>query len=168
MPVSADDFKAALGRFCSGVTVVTTVDGDGGDQAMTASAFTSLSLDPPLILVCVKKGGAMHGHLSAGAGFAVNVLGSDQETVSNRFAGWWKEGVSRWADLTIERAPVSGSAWIGGSLAQLDCTLHSALDGGDHTIFVGRVDAAQVDGTARDELAPLLYFAGRYRRLASD
>ncbi len=166
MPVTADEFKAALGRFCSGVTVLTTIDAEGGDQAMTASAFSSLSLDPPLILVCVKKGGAMHGHLSGGAGFAVNILAGDQESVSNRFAGWWKDGVSKWADLGIARGPATGAAWIDGALASLDCVQHAALDGGDHTIFIGRVEAARSGETARDALDPLLYFAGGYRRVS--
>jgi len=164
MSVPADQFKAALGRFCSGVTVITVTDSDG-DHAMTASAFSSLSLDPPLVLVCVKKTGNMHTRMSSATGFAVNVLDSAQESVSNRFAGWWNSEDSKWADLAVERGPTSGAPMIGGSLASMDCTLHEALDGGDHTIFIGRVDHTRVDDRPREALEPLLYFAGQYRQL---
>ncbi len=166
MPVTPDQFKAALGRFCSGVTVVTVTD-EEGDHAMTASAFSSLSLEPPLVLVCVKKNGNMHTRLSKADGFAVNLLDEAQESVSNRFAGWWAGEGSKWADLPVEPAPTSKAPWIGGSLASLDCTVHERLDGGDHTIFVGRVQDVRVDDRPRESLAPLLYFAGQYRALAA-
>jgi flavin reductase (DIM6/NTAB) family NADH-FMN oxidoreductase RutF len=165
MAVTAPDFKAALGRFPSGVTVVTVRD-DDGDHGMTASAFSSLSLDPPLILVCVGKKGRMHALLEQVDHFAINLLDRGQESVSNRFAGWWEEGKSKWADLTVSRAPVSGAAWIGEGLANLDCTIHARLDGGDHTILVGRVEASKVDDRSREDLEPLIYFAGQYRCLA--
>ena len=161
MAVDAQDFKAALGRFCSGVTVV-TMNGPEGDHWMTASAFSSLSLDPPLILVCVKKGNHTHDLMDSGSGFAVNILDKEQVSVSNRFGGWWEEGKSKWADLEVTRAPVSGAAFIGGALAWLDCSKHAALDGGDHTILVGEVQGATSFGE-RDSLEPLLYFAGKYR-----
>jgi flavin reductase (DIM6/NTAB) family NADH-FMN oxidoreductase RutF len=164
MSVPAEDFKMALGRFCAGVTVITVTDADG-DHGMTASAFTSLSLDPPLVLVCVGKKGNMHARLQAAGSFAVNLLDAQQESVSNRFAGWWNKEESKWADLTVERAPVSGAPWIGGALGSLDCEVHERLDGGDHTIIVGRVVSTRVDDRAREELEPLLYFAGQYRAL---
>jgi len=165
MAVSAQEFKAALGRFPSGVTVITVSD-DEGDHGMTASAFSSLSIDPPLVLVCVGKKGRMHARLEKLDHFAINLLDGAQESVSNRFAGWWEEGKSKWADLTINRGPVSGAAWIGESLACLDCSIHARLDGGDHTILVGRIEASAVDNRPREELAPLVYFAGQYRSLA--
>jgi flavin reductase (DIM6/NTAB) family NADH-FMN oxidoreductase RutF len=165
MSVSADDFKMALGRFASGVTVITVTD-NSGDHGMTASAFSSLSLDPPLVLVCVAKKGAMHARLEQASGFAVNLLDEAQESVSNRFAGWWDKDTSKWADLAVERAPESGAPWIGGSLANLDCAKHEVLDGGDHTIFVGRVLAARTDDRPRESLKPILYFAGQYRALS--
>ncbi len=163
MGVDAATFKACLGRFASGVTVVTVRDAAGADHGMTASAFTSLSLDPPLILVCVKQGNRTHELLSAAAGFAVNVLGEAQVSVSNRFAGWWPEGQSKWDDLSIDRAPVSRAAWIGGSLANLDCTRHAMHDGGDHTIFVGEIQHARLVDLPAGGLRPLLYFHGSYR-----
>lgn len=164
MSVSDNDFKMALGRFGSGVTVVTVTDEDG-DHGMTASAFTSLSLDPPLVLVCVGKKGNMHARLDRADGFAVNVLDAAQESVSNRFAGWWNKDTSKWGDLAIDRAPHSNAPWIGGSLTSLDCTVHERMDGGDHTIFVGRVVATRTDDRPREALEPLFYFAGQYRQL---
>jgi flavin reductase (DIM6/NTAB) family NADH-FMN oxidoreductase RutF len=166
MPVAPDEFKAALARFASGVTVVTLSD-DDGDHGMTASAFTSVSLDPPLVLVCVTKGNATHQRLQGAGGFAVNILSADQVTVSNRFAGWWDEGKSKWDDLTLTRGSVSGAPLIGGALAQLDCSTWSTADGGDHTIFIGQVEGATVSPSAPDALAPLLYFAGGYRTIGS-
>ena len=164
MSVTPDQFKATLGRFCSGVTVITVTD-DDGDHAMTASAFSSVSLDPPLVLVCVKKNGNMHQRLSSATGFGINLLDRNQESVSNRFAGWWNKEGSKWADLDVERAPHSGAPWIGGSLASLDCAVHERFDGGDHTIYIGHVNHVRVDGRPREALEPLLYFAGQYRAL---
>lgn len=162
MAVDADTFKAALGRFASGVTVVTVVS-DEGDHGMTASAFTSVSLDPPLVLVCVGNGKDTHARIREAGSFAINILADTQVSVSNRFAGWWPEGGSKWSDLVVDRAPVSRAAWIGGALAALDCTLHAAHDGGDHTIFVGRVQHARLMEPPARGLAPLLYFHGSYR-----
>ncbi len=162
MPTDAQSFKAGLGRFASGVTVVTT-SGQQGDHGMTASAFTSLSIDPPLVLVCVKKGNTTHELLENASGFGINILAEDQVSVSNRFAGWgFPPDQDKWADLSITRGEVSGAPLIGGALANLDCTKWAAHDGGDHTIFVGQVEGVVAEGD-REGLAPLLYFAGKYR-----
>ena len=84
-------------------------------------------------------------------------------SVSNRFAGWWPQGGCKWADLDVDRAPVSRAAWIGGALANLDCTLHAVHEAGDHTIFVGRIEHARLIEPPAAGLAPLLYFNGSYR-----
>jgi len=161
MPASPDDFKAALGRFASGVTVVTL--GGEEDHGMTASAFCSLSLDPPLVLVCVKNGNTTHGKLLEAKGFGVNILGADQKDLSNRFAGWgFPPDQDKWADLDIGRGAVSGAPLLPGALAHLDCSLYGTRDGGDHTIFIGQVENAESFGD-RDSLNALLYFAGGYR-----
>lgn len=165
MSVEPTTFKALMGRFASGVTTVTVVD-DEGDHGMTASAFTSVSLDPPLVLVCVNRTARMHDKVVKQGTFAINLLDAAQESVSNRFAGWWEEGRSKWADLDLAPGPVSGAAWIGGALANIDCRLYAAHDGGDHTIFVGEVVAARLNDQERDALRPLVYFAGRYRQLS--
>ncbi|MAY80390.1 MAG: flavin oxidoreductase [Deltaproteobacteria bacterium] len=161
MPVDANDFKACLGRFGSGVTVV-TIAGDE-DHGMTASAFCSLSLDPPLVLVCVKNGNTTHGKLLESKGFAINILAADQKDLSNRFGGWgFPEDQDKWADLNITRGEASGAPLLDGAMAHLDCTLYGTREGGDHTIFIGHVETATAFGE-RDELDPLVYFAGAYR-----
>jgi len=168
--VDAASFKAALGRFASGVTLVTVRAPGGQDHGMTASAFTSLSLDPPLILVCIKVGNYAYELIEEVGSFAVNILGRSQEERSNRFAGgivdadgrWtpWPEERPRFEGVEFSRGEHSGAALLEGSLASLDCTLESILPGGDHGIFIGRVCAASV--CEAEGLAPLLYHAGSY------
>ena len=165
MPADPQDFKDALSRFPSGVTVV-TLDTEDGPHAMTASAFCSLSLDPPLVLVCVKKGNRTHEKLEGAKGFAVNILHESQQTHSNRFAGWPPEGEEPWDNVSHSPAPESGAPFLDGAIASLDCTLYGTRDGGDHTIFIGQVENAESFGE-RDDLAPLLYFAGKYRGVGS-
>lgn len=165
-------FKQALGSFASGVTVITTRTADGGDHGMTASAFSSLSLDPPLILVCVQEQNQTHALLETAGHFAVNILARDQEESSNRFAGAIVDDEGRWlpwpverdkfADLEFERGEAcGGSALLSGCLAQLECSLEALVPGGDHGIFVGRVEAIHLG-----EGEPLLYAKGRYGGLA--
>ena len=166
MAVEVGEFKAALGRFAAGVTVVTArggsdVSADIVDHAITVSAFSSVSLSPPLILVCIKKTSRAHDVIASAGGFGVNILAADQVSVSNRFAGWWPEGKDKWEDLQISRGSHSGSALIGGALARLDCALHSTADGGDHTVFFGRVEQVEIEDEAGGP--PLLYFFGGYR-----
>lgn len=160
MPVTPEEFKGALRRFASGVTIITTRVGDV-DHGMTASAFTSVSLDPPRVLVCVARKAAMHDLLASAGAFGVTLLAEDQRELSDRFA--WKPSPDRFAGLDVARAPESGAAWLSGGLAWLDCSVCNAFDGGDHTIYVGEVRAARVGEGAQD--ASLLYVAGRYRRV---
>ena len=161
MAIDPQTFKGALGRFASGVTVI-TVHSSTGDYGMTASAFCSVSLQPPLVLVCVKKGNHTHGLIEAAQGFGVSLLAEDQKGISNRFAGWGDKPQDHFDDLGDARGEVSGAPFIAGSMAWLDCTLHSSLDGGDHTIFLGEVQGGTLHGE-RGDLRPLLYFAGNYR-----
>jgi flavin reductase (DIM6/NTAB) family NADH-FMN oxidoreductase RutF len=158
MPASPADFKAALGRFPAGVTVI-TVAGAEGDHGMTASAFCSLSLDPPLILVCVHKGNRTHALLEAADGFAVNILAQDQMDLSNRFAGWGPQPEDRFEGLGDTRGPVSGARYLPGAITSLDCTKYGTRDGGDHTIFLGQVEGTVLRGDDAD-LRPLIYFKG--------
>lgn len=169
-------FKRALGRFASGVTVVTTRAGEA-DYGMTASAFCSLSIDPPLILVCVNRNNNTHDYLHEHRSFGVNLLSEQQLGLSNRFAGgrvdetgaWqrWPEGQSTFHDLGHARGEVSGAILLDNALASLDCSLHAEADGGDHTIFIGRVHGARFPSDAQP-LRPLLYFAGSYRTVLRD
>ena len=173
--MDSDRFKRALGSFASGVTAVTVRTEEGQDHGMTASAFSSLSLDPPLVLVCVKVENSTHEHLEKASGFAINLLGAGQQALSNRFAGGIVDGDGQWSpwpaerdkfeDLHFSRGEASGAALLDGALACLDCSSYEALGGGDHTIFVGRVEGIRFPEDADPE--PLVYFQGQYRKLDS-
>jgi flavin reductase (DIM6/NTAB) family NADH-FMN oxidoreductase RutF len=164
MSVDAPTFKAALSRFASGVTVVTVADAEG-PVGMTASAFTSLSLDPPLVLVCVAKKARFHARLLGAAGFGVSLLDASQKALSNAFAGWGPDAAAPWAIAPSQPGAHSGAPLLDGALAVLDCTRVAVHDGGDHSIVVGRVEAATLGAPAAADLHPLLYFAGKYRHL---
>ena len=174
MSVTKDNFKKAMGAFPSGVTVITTRLSDGTDVGMTASAFSSLSMDPPLGLVCIQNRLDMCGFIKEAGGFAVNILSAEQQELSNRFAGgyvdesgqWqnWPEDKDKFADLTIERGAFSGSALIRGARARIDCRLHAVHPGGDHGIFVGHFE--QILLADAQETESLLSAGGRYRRFA--
>lgn len=149
-------FRAALARFASGITVVTARDADGRDVGMTVSAFSSLSLNPPLILVCIDRGASVGPVFEACTAFAVNVLDEMQEPLSRRFA---EKDVDRFEGIACSRGRL-GSALLDGALAQLECSVHARYEGGDHTILVGAVESAAMrDGH------PLMYYRGGYRRL---
>lgn len=156
MPIDEYRFRSVLSRFATGVTVVTAVDADGVDHGITVSAFCSLSLEPPLVLVCIDRATVMHRILSAATSFAVNVLAADQEDLARKFSD---PDDDRFDDTALTRGS-SGAALLTGVAASLECALHDRLDGGDHTIFIGRVDA----GTTTD-LHPLLYYRGGYAQL---
>jgi 3-hydroxy-9,10-secoandrosta-1,3,5(10)-triene-9,17-dione monooxygenase reductase component len=164
MAVEPHEFKHALGRFASGVTVVTVRTPEGEDHGMTASAFSSVALDPPLVLVCIRKGNSTAEYIDAARTFAVNVLADDQVDVSNRFAGYGPGPQERFSDLAIGRAPISGAVWLEGAVARLDCRVHATSDGGDHTIYVGRVEATSVSAVGGN---PLIYCGGAYRTLGA-
>lgn len=154
--VEPDDFKAALGRWASGITVV-TAQGPDGPVGLTASAFSSLSLHPPLILVCIGMASYHHEHLTDAPAFAVHILDSAQEEVSNTFAFKRED---RFEGIAVEEGPL-GVPMLPGCLARLACERHAVVDGGDHSILVGRVLQADVtDGQ------PLAWWQGGYRRLA--
>ena len=154
--VEPDDFKAALGRWASGITVV-TAQGPDGPVGLTASAFSSLSLHPPLVLVCIGKASYHHEHFVQAPGFGVHILDATQEEVSNTFAFKRED---RFAGLEVQEGPL-GVPLLPGGLARLACELHDVVEGGDHSIVIGRVLQADVgDG------APLAWWQGGYRRLA--
>ena len=152
-PVSKDEFRRALGHFASGVTVVTSRCEDGLLRGITVSAFSSLSLDPPLVLICIDKKASLHDHLKEGAHFAVNILAEDQELVSRRFAS--KDG-DRFEGLGYREGD-TGAALLDGVLVAIECRITYAYPGGDHTIVVGEVIATHVS-----EGRPLAYFRGGY------
>lgn len=150
-------FRRALGQFATGVTVVSLATEDGV-HGMTANSFTSVSLDPPLILVCVGKSNKTHSLIQEQERFAVNILAEDQVDVSNWYAGRRDNEVSPDWNLDIAGSPV-----LMGAVAWLDCRLAFAYDGGDHTIYVGQVDQFDVQGGS-----PLLFHQGRYGALSDE
>jgi flavin reductase (DIM6/NTAB) family NADH-FMN oxidoreductase RutF len=156
MPVTRVEFRAALRLFAAGVTVVTTRDEADNPTGLTASAFTSVSLDPPLILVCVDRAATAHPAVLRHGWFAINVLARGQEALSRQFA---VSGADKFAGVG-HRAGLAGLPLLDGALATLQCRLVQHHDGGDHSIFVGQVEQV----AARDG-APLVYFQGDYREL---
>lgn len=164
MSLDSATFRQVLGRFASGVTVVTVRKADGSAHGMTASAFSSVSLEPPLVLVCIAKKALTHNLVQETGKFAINILAADQQPVSDHFAGRRPEGVQPFDGIPY-RAEVTGAPIIEGALAYTDCTLYAAHDAGDHTIFVGKVERAGVQDL---EAKPLLYWAGGYRALAQE
>ncbi|HUF31505.1 MAG TPA: flavin reductase family protein [Gemmatimonadaceae bacterium] len=157
MSVDQATFRSVLGRFASGVTVMTVRDRDT-DHGMTASAFCSLSLDPPLVLVCIDRTTRMHERLQSAEHFAVNLLAADQEMISRRFAE--PPDDSRFEGVGFTRG-TTGAPLLTDALAHLECELVKRYPGGDHTIIVGRVVGAAAAGDAR----PLLYYRGGYAEL---
>jgi 4-hydroxyphenylacetate 3-hydroxylase, reductase component len=155
--VSERRFRDALARWPSGVTIVTAREGDE-PVGMTAASFSSLSLDPPLVLVCVDKGATSHDGLVGAAGFAVHVLGAGQVDESARFA---EPGPEKFDDYPSQTGPFDAPLLPFG-VALLVCAHHSALDGGDHTILVGRVVDTDLAGSD-----PLIYCNRGYWRISA-
>jgi flavin reductase (DIM6/NTAB) family NADH-FMN oxidoreductase RutF len=146
-------------RWATGVTVVTTRSG-GEVRGVTVNSFTSVSLEPPLILICLDTRARTHHLLLASRRFCVNVLGEEQQALSDRFAGRSGGEHGRFDDIS-HRATAWGGPILDTCLAWLDCELADAYPAGDHTIFIGLVRAAHVDGEGN----PLLHHAGQYHRL---
>jgi flavin reductase (DIM6/NTAB) family NADH-FMN oxidoreductase RutF len=159
MAVTPTEFRTALRCFAAGVTVVTTRDGQGCPTGLTASSFTAVSLDPPLVLVCVDHAATAHPAVRDHGWFAVNVLRRDQEALSRRFA---VSGGDKFADVPY-REGRAGLPVLDGVLAAIECRLVGAHEAGDHTIFVGQVEGTTVRGGL-----PLVYFHGAYHGLAPD
>jgi flavin reductase (DIM6/NTAB) family NADH-FMN oxidoreductase RutF len=154
--IDSDLFRAVLGRFATGITVVTASDGAAAPHGMTVSAFSSLSLDPPLVLVCVANDATMAPLLARSETFAVNVLSDGQEALSRRFAGKIDD---RFAGVGY-RIGEHGNPLLDDVLAWLECRIVARHPAGDHVIVVGQVaDAGVRDGR------PLLYYRGGYAQL---
>ena len=156
MSVSPDEFRAVLGRFPSGVTVVTTTGADGSDEGMTVSAFCSVSLDPPLVLICIEKSASVYEALTNAPGFVVNVLSAKQEQIGRRFS---IIDIDRFQGVGFTRS-ANGYAILDDVLAVIECRRFALHQAGDHTIIVGEVEATRAEtGT------PLLYYRGGYAQL---
>ena len=156
MPVDPADFRRALGQFAAGVTVVTTRDAQGRSLGLTVTAFCSVSLEPPLVLVCVDHRSEAHvGFRQAGL-FGVSILADGQEEVSRRFAAG---GAAKFVGLDLATG-TTGVPLIPGALAHLECRVRATHDAGDHAIYVGEVLAVDVKPGR-----PLLYHDRGYGRL---
>ena len=152
-PVEAAQFRHLLARFATGVTIVTALDPLGRPTGMTASALSSLSLDPPLLLVCVGHRAEFHKTIRQAAHFALNVLAADQEHLSRLFAA---TGVDHFASVPYRPGP-GGVPLLDGVVAHIVCDRTGQHDAGDHTVFFGTV----IGGETFDR-APLLYFRSGY------
>jgi flavin reductase (DIM6/NTAB) family NADH-FMN oxidoreductase RutF len=159
--VPAAEFRDTMGHFATGVTVVTSVGADGAPVGTTANAVTSLSLDPPLILVCFDLGSVTLRAIRGHGAFVVNVLAAEQRHLSANFA---RRGLAAaWNQVRHRHGP-TGTPRLDGVLAVLECTVEHCLPGGDHEIIIGRVRHVE---TSASPAAPLVFFRGGYTSLAS-
>ena len=156
MSVSPDEFRSILGRFPSGVTVVTTKAADGSDHGMTVSAFCSVSLEPPLVLICIEKTASAHEALTTAPAFVVNILSAKQEQIARRFS---IVDIDRFEGVGFSRSR-NGTAVLDDVLGVIECSRFALHDAGDHTIIVGEVEAGRAEIGA-----PLLYYRGGYAQL---
>lgn len=155
--IDSSEFRRVLGHFPSGVAIVTTCQPDGRPAGLTVNAFCSVSLAPPLVLVCLERDADTHGYLTAAGVFAVNVLEQDHgETLSRRFATW---GVEEKFEGVAYHAEQTGAPVLDAALAWLDCRVTQRVAAGDHTIFIGEVLEANAH-----EGQPLVYYRGGYGR----
>jgi flavin reductase (DIM6/NTAB) family NADH-FMN oxidoreductase RutF len=153
------ELRRVMGLFATGVTVLTTRDDDGRPYGLTANAVTSLSLTPPLLLICIDKKAETHPHFLTSRCFVVNILSEDQEELSGRFA---KSGGEKFGPLPFSTNQ-DGVPVLENTLAHLECRIIETHEGGDHVIHIGEVQHAEVRGGR-----PLLYFQGKYRHLGGD
>ncbi len=156
MPIERNELRRVMGHFATGVTVITTLNKAGQIHGLTANAFSSVSLEPPLCLISVDKKAESYGCFEESRVFTINILASDQEALSRKFAvsgGNKFEGVAY--RIGANRAPI-----LEGALAYIECTLYASYDGGDHTIYLGEIQQAEIT-----ENKPLLFFRGGYREI---
>jgi flavin reductase (DIM6/NTAB) family NADH-FMN oxidoreductase RutF len=163
MSLNPTEFRKAMGCFATGVTII-TVDLEGEVHGMTANAFASVSLDPPLLLVCVDHGARTHAHLHAKKRFGVNVLPENQRVISEYYARPVRthERAEQEAGACFDRTE-HGTPILRGALAYLECRLQSAQEAGDHTIFI-----AEVEDVVVRQGEPLLFFRGKYRKIGGE
>jgi 3-hydroxy-9,10-secoandrosta-1,3,5(10)-triene-9,17-dione monooxygenase reductase component len=154
--ITGAELRHAMGHFATGVTVITSVGPDGRPVGTTANAVSSLSLDPPLVLVCFDRASQTLAAVRAHGAFAVNVLSAPQRELSANFA---RRGLAAAWDGVRHRPGLTGSPKLHGVLSSLECTVEHELSGGDHEIVVGRVRTVE---TSDAEASPLLFWRGQY------
>ena len=154
--VTGEEFRRACGRFATGVTIASVLDAAGTPHGLTVNSFTSVSLEPTLVLICLGHDVSIIHHFRNAIYFGISVLADDQQALSERFA---RKGEDRFE--RVEWHPgVTGVPLLSGSLARIECSIHRRVEMGDHDIFVGEMAHADVV-----EGAPLIHFAGNYHRL---
>jgi flavin reductase (DIM6/NTAB) family NADH-FMN oxidoreductase RutF len=151
---SIDEFRASLGMFATGVTIVTARAADGALVGLTANSFNSVSLDPPLVLWSLARSAASMAALRTGSHYAVNILAANQKSLAERFAA---KDIDRWADVAFTEG-LGGAPVLVGAAASFECFNRSRYDEGDHVIFVGEVERCTHDAGA----SPLLFHGGRF------
>jgi len=156
MAIDVRELRNVMGHFATGVTVITTKDATGKPFGLTANAFSSLSLEPPLVLICVDKTVDCYACLEETKVFAVNFLNEEQEHLSRRFA---TKGIEKFEGVTYQIGEC-GVPLLEGALGSIECKIANGYDGGDHTIYVGEIQCASASGDR-----PLLFFKGKYYRL---
>src|SRR5208282_4084227 len=163
MGLSSSEFRKAMGCFATGVTII-TLDWEGEVQGMTANAFASVSLDPPLLLVCVDHSARTHAHMQAKKRFGINILAEHQREISEYYARpvHTHERAEEEAGARFDRT-AKGTPILHGALAYLECRLQSAEKAGDHTIFI-----AEVEDVVVRQGEPLLFFRGKYRKIGGE
>jgi flavin reductase (DIM6/NTAB) family NADH-FMN oxidoreductase RutF len=155
-PIASEEFRRACGRFATGIAVATVLDALGRPHGLTVNSFSSVSLEPPLVLICVGRNVTVADAFRAAEFFGINVLAADQREISDRFA---RKGLDRFANIPWRRGK-TGSPLLAGVLASLECAVHQRIPSGDHEILVGEVVQAHVS-----EGSPLLFYASGYREL---
>jgi flavin reductase (DIM6/NTAB) family NADH-FMN oxidoreductase RutF len=156
MSIDPDDFRSVLGRFATGVTVVTAQDTDSVDHGLTVNSFTSLSLAPPLVLVCIDHEASLHPAMTACSHFVINILAAGQEALARRFAAPESD---RFEGVGFTRG-MCGAPILDDVLAYLECRASRAIPGGDHTIFIGEVEHAETRSAS-----PLLFYRSGYAQI---
>lgn len=154
--VSSELFRQACGRFPTGVTIATVTDPGGAPHGLTVSSFTSVSLDPPLVLICLGHAVTVIDNFRAAAYFGLSILAENQQSISERFA---RRGQNRFTGVPWHIGEFD-VPMIDGSLASMECAVHHRSSAGDHDILIGRMLRAHVS-----EGRPLIHWAGRYSRL---
>jgi flavin reductase (DIM6/NTAB) family NADH-FMN oxidoreductase RutF len=158
MAMDSREIRNIMGHFATGVTIVTTRDSAGSPFGLTVNSFTSLSLNPPLVVVCIDKAAQCYSCFEESKVFAVNVLSEDQEELSSRFA---TKGIEKFGEIKWHRGE-NNVPLLDGSIGTIECKIVNSYEGGDHTIYLGEIVSANAT-----EDRPLLFFKGKYHRLPS-
>jgi flavin reductase (DIM6/NTAB) family NADH-FMN oxidoreductase RutF len=156
MPIEKNQLRQVMGHFATGVTIITTFNKDGQMHGLTANAFTSVSLEPPLLLISVDKKAESYPAFEESKVFTINILADEQESLSRKFA---VSGGNKFEGVAYRKGG-NGAAILDGTLAHIECTLYATYEGGDHTLYLGEIQEAEVR-----EGKPLVFYRGGYRAI---